>query len=111
LKLRGVYYDWDEEHGSLHDMGFIAEEVGDVVPEIMEYETNLTDESNWYINEKGEKKLYATGVDYGALTPILVEAIKNLKAEKDLEISELKEENKLIKEELCKKDNSYSWCE
>jgi len=38
-------------------------------------------------------------MDYGALTPVLVEAIKELKAENDL-----------LKSELCEKDDSYSWC-
>jgi hypothetical protein len=55
-------------------MGFIAEEVGEFVPEIVSYD-DKTNNSNWYI-ENGEKKLYATGIDYGALTPMLVEAIK-----------------------------------
>ncbi|MFA5652387.1 MAG: tail fiber domain-containing protein, partial [Candidatus Paceibacterota bacterium] len=35
LKLEGVYYDWDKEHGGLHDMGFIAEDVGVIIPEIV----------------------------------------------------------------------------
>ena len=49
-------------------MGFIAEEVGAYIPEIVVYE---------------EDGVYATGLDYGAMTPILVEAIKELKAEND----------------------------
>lgn len=61
MNIRGVYFDWDEEHGGQHDMGFIAEEVGEQIPEIVVYE------------EDGE---YATGMDYGAITPMLVQAIK-----------------------------------
>ncbi|MCA9293612.1 MAG: tail fiber domain-containing protein [Phycisphaerales bacterium] len=34
-QLRGVYFDWDHEHGGAHDMGFIAEEVGAALPEIV----------------------------------------------------------------------------
>jgi uncharacterized small protein (DUF1192 family) len=48
---------------------------------------------------------------------MLVEAIKELNNKTDNNYNELKEkinllenENKLMKEELCKKDNSYSWC-
>ena len=67
----GVYFDWDEEHGGKHDMGFIAEEVGKVVPEIVSYEPD---------------RVYATGVDYGAITPMLVQAIK----EQQRQIEELK---------------------
>jgi len=61
LNLRGVYFNWDEEHGGEYDMGMIAEEVGEYAPEIVNYE---------------EDGVYATGMDYGALTPMLVEAIK-----------------------------------
>jgi len=28
LQLRGVYFDWDAEHGGQHDVGMVAEEVG-----------------------------------------------------------------------------------
>ena len=71
MTLRGVYFDWDEEHGGQHDMGFIAEEVGQVIPEIVGYEPD---------------GVYATGVDYGAITPMLVQAIK----EQQRQIEELK---------------------
>ena len=60
-KIRGVYFDWDEEHGGEHDVGMIAEEVGEVLPEIVVYEENGID---------------AEGMDYGKLTPLLVEVAK-----------------------------------
>lgn len=60
-KLRGVYYDWDEEHGGGHDVGCIAEEVGEILPEIVAYEENGID---------------ATGMDYSKLTPLLLEVTK-----------------------------------
>lgn len=60
-RMRGVYYEWDAEHGGHHDLGMIAEEVGAVLPEIVAYEENGTD---------------AIGLDYGKLTPLLVEAVK-----------------------------------
>ncbi len=62
-ELRGVYFDWDEEHGGQHDVGCIAEEVGKVLPEIVNYEKNGID---------------ADGMDYSKLTPLLIEAIKAL---------------------------------
>ncbi|NIP54592.1 MAG: hypothetical protein GWN67_21135 [Phycisphaerae bacterium] len=68
LKLQGVYFDWDAEHGGEHDVGMIAEEVGQVLPEIVGYEDNGVD---------------ATGMDYSKLTPLLVEAVKELKGEND----------------------------
>jgi len=76
-RLRGVYFDWDAEHGGQHDVGMIAEEVGAVLPEIVQYEENGTD---------------AIGMDYSKLTPLLVEAFKELKRNveaKDAEIAAL----------------------
>jgi hypothetical protein len=69
LNLRGVYFKWDQEHGGEHDMGMIAEEVGQVLPEVVEYE---------------EDGMYTTGMDYSKLTPLLVEAVKALKEENDV---------------------------
>jgi hypothetical protein len=61
MKIRGVYFDWDPAHGGEHDLGCIAEEVGKVLPEIVVYEENGID---------------ADGMDYGKLTPLLIEAVK-----------------------------------
>jgi hypothetical protein len=68
MNLRGVYFNWDTEHGGQHDVGMIAEEVGEVLPEIVEYEENGVD---------------AIGMDYSKVTPLLVEAVKELKGEND----------------------------
>ncbi len=65
-QLRGVTYDWDEAHGGMHSIGFIAEEVGAVLPEIVVYESNGID---------------AVGLDYSKVTPLLVEAIKAVRDE------------------------------
>jgi len=81
MNLRGVYFNWDAEHGGGHDVGMVAEEVGKVLPEIVGYEPNSP---------------YATGMDYGRLTPLLVEAVKVLKSEVD----ELKQQNKRLEERL-----------
>jgi len=84
-QLRGVYYDWDEEHGGQHAIGMIAEEVGKVLPEIVGYEENGVD---------------AIGMDYSMLTPLLVEATNALRAEKDAQIKKLEVENQLLKARL-----------
>jgi hypothetical protein len=96
LHLRGVYFNWDAEHGGQHDVGMIAEEVGEVLPEIVQYE---------------EDGIYTTGMDYSKLTPLLVEAVKALKKEvdelqrhneeKDSMIETLKDQNKMIKQRLA----------
>jgi hypothetical protein len=77
--LRGIYFTWDKEHGGLHDIGMVAEEVGEVLPEIVEYETDGSG--------------YATGMDYSMLTPLLVEAVKEQQEQIEVlkaEILELK---------------------
>jgi hypothetical protein len=58
-KLRGVSYDL--KASGKHEIGVIAEEVGDVVPEVVSYEENGKD---------------ARGVDYSRLTALLIEAVK-----------------------------------
>ena len=92
-RLRGVYFDWDAEHGGHHDVGMIAEEVGAVLPEIVNYEENGVD---------------AHGMDYSKLTPLLVEAMKQIRAEKDTqlaqrdaELAELKERLSRLEAALC----------
>jgi hypothetical protein len=81
LRLRGVYFNWDADHGGGRDMGMIAEEVGKVLPEIVHYEEDGT---------------YTSGMDYSRLTPLLVEAVKELKAESQ----KLKAENEGLKKRL-----------
>ncbi len=70
-RLHGVSYDWKESRK--HDLGFIAEEVGEVLPEIVTYEETVKD---------------ATSMDYARLTALLVEAVKDQQAQ----IRELKAE-------------------
>ncbi len=72
-RLRGVYFNWNAEHGSRHDVGMIAEEVGAVLPEIVNYEENCVD---------------AIGMDYSKMTPLLVQAVNALRAEKDAQLAE-----------------------
>ena len=75
--MRGVFFDWDQAHGGRHAVGMIGEEVGKVLPEIVAYEPD------------GK---YVTGMDYSKLTPLLVEAVKALRAEKDKQLEELRGE-------------------
>jgi len=86
-RLRGVYYTWDKEHGGHHDLGMIAEEVGEVLPEIVNYEENGID---------------AIGMDYSKMTPLLVEAVNALRDEKDAQIAELKAENRALQDRLLR---------
>lgn len=57
--LQGVSYDF--KNNGRHQIGLIAEDVGKVVPEVVEYEKNGKD---------------ARGIDYPKLTALLIEATK-----------------------------------
>ena len=59
LRLRGVTFNWKAD--GKHDIGMIAEEVGEVIPEVVAYEENGVD---------------AKSLDYARLTAVLVEAVK-----------------------------------
>jgi hypothetical protein len=84
--LRGVYFDWDKEHGGSHDLGFIAEEVGQVLPEIVVFEENGVD---------------ATGMDYSKMTPLLVEAANAMRAEYQQKFDEQAQEIEMLRQELA----------
>jgi len=58
-RLRGVAYDWKAD--GKHDIGLIAEEVGEVIPEVVAYEENGVE---------------AKSVDYARLVALLIEAMK-----------------------------------
>ena len=69
-KLQGVTFDWKESDSILdikEDIGFIAQDVQKVVPELVRE------------NEDGMLSMRHQGI-----APILLEAIKELKAEIDL---------------------------
>ena len=68
LKLRGVEFDWKQEDRG-HDVGFIAQEVQEVIPELVKEVTSLKDEGTHLT------------VNYEKLVPVLVESIKELKQE------------------------------
>ena len=61
MQLRGVSFDWKAEHGGSHDVGFVAEEVGRVFPELVSWEKD----GQW-----------AQGLAYDHITAVTVEAIK-----------------------------------
>jgi hypothetical protein len=69
-QLHGVMFDWKDGG---RDIGLIAEEVGQVVPEAVEYEPNGLD---------------AAAIDYGRLVVLLVEALK----EQDAKIARLEQQ-------------------
>jgi Chaperone of endosialidase len=78
-QLRGVSYDLKES--GKHEIGVIAEEVGQAVPEVVSFEQNGKD---------------ARGVDYSRLTALLIEAVK----QQQREIRDLKSELRTTRQTL-----------
>ena len=74
-KLRGVSFDWKES--GKHSIGVIAQEVEEVLPEIVE-----TIQENIGTKEEPEYREVKT-VDYGKMVGVLINAINELKAEVD----------------------------
>ena len=73
LSLNGVYYTWISDAESKNQIGFIAQEVEEVIPEVVETDTALVNGgSNLLENKKS--------VSYSKIVPVLVEAIKELTA-------------------------------
>ena len=82
-RLRGVYFDWKES--GTHDIGMIAEEVAEVIPEVVGYEKDSgTPES----------------LDYGRLVALLVEAVKEQQARIDT-LEKALERQKSLEEEIA----------
>ena len=75
-KLTGYYYYWKEGVDQNRQVGFSAQEIRDVMPEVV---------------SEGEDGLLS--VEYGKISPLLLEAIKALKIEND----RLKTENSELK--------------
>lgn len=87
--LRPVIFDWkrdefpDQQFSDKSQVGLIAQEVREVLPEVVQ------EGSDGYLS-----------VDYGRLTPVLTQAIQELKAEKDGEIGKLRTENAELRARL-----------
>ena len=80
-QLRGVRFNWKAENRKGEKIGFIAQEVEQVLPELVK------------TRENGFK-----GVNYAEMTAVLVEAVKELSKQ----IEELKSENATLKAEASK---------
>ena len=66
LDIRGVTFNWKKDQ--VEDFGFIAEEIGKRIPNIVDWE---------------EKSAFATSMDYTRIIPILVEGIKSQQSQID----------------------------
>jgi len=80
-RLRGVSFDWKPEHGGVRDIGFIAEEVAEVAPELVTWD------------ESGKA---AEGLAYDRVAALAVEAIK----EQQGRIERLRQANAELREQI-----------
>ena len=76
LQLRPVEFDWKEKRGGRHDIGVIAQEIEEVIPEVVRNAENIKDNTS-----------YKT-VDYGKLSSVLIKAIQ----EQNKKIDKLQED-------------------
>lgn len=86
VKLRGVYFDWNEDETNFvfndgKQIGVIAQEVEEIFPELVK-----TDENGYKM------------VDYTKITPVLIEALK----EQNSKIVSLENDNADLKLRLEK---------
>ncbi len=86
LKIRPVSYQYTFDKTNLYKVGFIAEEISDIIPEIV---AHINSEGNQVPKGKGK----AVGMDYSQMTAVLVNAIK----EQQVQIEELKKEIKQLR--------------
>ena len=94
LELRPVYYTWKDGKDKDKHIGFIAQEVRNVVPEVVE-ETD-----SGYL-----------AIDYSKLVSVVVQAVKELKERLDIaneQIKRLTDENKALKEKLANLENKLN---
>jgi hypothetical protein len=78
--INGVYYNMKDKPGQT-EVGVIAQDVQAVLPEAV----SVIDKENGYL-----------GVSYTSLVPVLIEAVKELKAENDALKADLAEIRKLL---------------
>ena len=72
-KLRGVSFDWKES--GKHSIGVIAQEVEEIIPEVVLTNVNTDPATGTEVEVKS--------VDYGKIVGVLINAINELKAEVD----------------------------
>ena len=76
MKMRAVEYDWIEKRKGKHDIGVIAQEIEEIIPEVVQDVKSIG-------GSEGTHKV----VDYGKLASVLIKAIQ----EQQQQINELKE--------------------
>lgn len=96
LKLQAKVYKFKDEYAHLGfnskdiQIGYIAEEVKAVLPELVSSLSNI-------VKDKDGKSLEFIGVNYISIIPLVTQAIK----EQQTQIEDIKSENQMLKERLA----------
>ena len=84
IKIRPVEFDWKKDSGKRsgkHDIGFIAQEMEEVIPEVVKESTKLDSDENY------------KSIDYGKITSVLIKAVQ----EQQEQIKELRKDIKKLR--------------
>ena len=84
--LRGVYYTRIDDENKKRNVGFIAQEVEEILPEVVTYAEDVDE----------------YGVSYGNITGVLVEAVKEQQKMIESQQSEINELKEMVKKLLNK---------
>jgi len=91
LKIKPVKYQYNFEKSGLYTIGFIAEEVSEVIPEVVSHQN---EEHKVVSREEGKP----VSMDYSKMSAVLVNAVK----EQHSKVEELKSNNEALKKRLAK---------
>jgi hypothetical protein len=91
LKIKPVKYQYNFEKSGLYTIGFIAEEVSEVIPEVVSHQNE-----NHKVVSREEGK--PVSMDYSKMSAVLVNAVK----EQYSKVQELKKNNETLKARLAR---------
>ena len=106
MQLRPVTYQWKEGPDRSFQLGLIAQEVQEIIPGVVR-STNFVRDEDGNVTEVPTERL---GMNYAALTPIVIKAMQELQVENSAlqsslqaqaeEVAALRRENTLLRETL-----------
>ncbi len=91
LKIKPVKYQYNFDKTGLYTIGFIAEEVSEIIPEVVSHENG----AHKIVSHKEGKPV---SMDYSKMSAVLVNAVK----EQYSKVQELKQNNTELKQRLAK---------
>jgi len=91
LKIKPVKYQYNFDKSGLYTIGFIAEEVSEVIPEVVSHQN----ETHKVVSREEGKPV---SMDYSKMSAVLVNAVK----EQHSKVQELKSNNEALKKRLAR---------